>query len=150
VGSLTVHVLKKVENSQTIDEISLEWPFSEADGLHRCSAGDLKKQKYSGLERRSASVPLGSNSEHEIKSGSFIEFCAEIGMDFGIASSKWPKQMGWIKLHKFFCSLRCQYQSPFSFDNRKNLLVFDENTYDKDKLYRTNSFYGRSEEIYPR
>jgi hypothetical protein len=68
---------------------------------------DLNDQKYSGFERRLASVPMGSNStkrlnsQNETKSGSLIEFSAEIGMVFGLAPSKWPKRMGWVQLHNF-------------------------------------------------
>jgi hypothetical protein len=56
------------------------------------AAGDLNQQKYSRFECRPVSVPLGSNSQNKTKSRSFIEFCAEIGMDFALVLSKWPKR----------------------------------------------------------
>jgi hypothetical protein len=71
------------------------------------TAADLNEEKYSGFERGLASVPVRSNSakrpnsQNETKGGSLIEFCEEIGMDFGLAPSKWPKRTEWMNLDKF-------------------------------------------------
>jgi hypothetical protein len=78
-------------------------PMARIDG----TAADLNEEKYSGFERRLASVPVRSNSakrpngQNETKEGSLIEFCADIGMDFGLAPSKWPKRTEWMNLDKF-------------------------------------------------
>jgi hypothetical protein len=59
----------------------------------------LNEQKYSRFTHPLASVHIGSNSakrqnsQNETKTGSLIEFCAKIGMDFGLALQN--SQNGW-------------------------------------------------------